>query len=181
MKNTQILLSFFLIIFISSPAIPKDNFSVRYEFSVLFLAKTCDIDVPKQVILGNQAGYTTVNDIKNDKVSTDIIIKLQNCSAEYQKSSLVYLSSGNTLTGSNNFFNNDPNGVIGVQILDGNRVINYNSNPLSKPSEDSIIWKNIENKGATKLITAKLRCAESDCNPEPGEFSATLSLNYYAN
>ncbi|MEX6317327.1 hypothetical protein [Providencia huaxiensis] len=42
-------------------------------------------------------------------------IGLRNCTTTDQTAA-VYLASGNTLNGSKNFFNDDPNGVIGVQL-----------------------------------------------------------------
>ncbi|MEY0713410.1 hypothetical protein AB7282_21015, partial [Providencia huaxiensis] len=52
--------------------------------------------------------------------------------------------------GSNNFFNDDPNGVIGVQLLDGTRVISINQTPLAKPDASSIIWDNIKSTNEKK-------------------------------
>ncbi|WP_369310210.1 fimbrial protein [Providencia rettgeri] len=178
-KIKQVLLTF-LTIFMYYPVMAADNYTVRYEFSVLFLAKTCDIDVPSEILLGNQAGITTVTEIKNDNVAKNFTIGLKNCNNQSQSTALVYLSSGNTLNGTNNFFNDDPTGVIGVQLLDGNRVININNNPLGKPSAASVIWDNIESTSATKTVTAKLRCAIDNCEPNEGDFSATLTIGYYA-
>ncbi|EKT60854.1 fimbrial protein [Providencia sneebia] len=180
MKKIKQVSITFLILFMWFPTIVAGDSSVRYEFSVLFLAKTCDIDVPSEILLGNQLGITTANEIKNDSVVADVLIRLKNCSTESQSTAMVYLSSGNTLNGSNNFFNDDPNGVIGVQLLDGSRVIDINNNPLGKPSPESIIWDNIESTGATKTINAKLRCAIDNCDPNEGDFSATLTIGYYA-
>ncbi|MCG9536968.1 type 1 fimbrial protein, partial [Providencia huaxiensis] len=106
---------------------------------MIFLAKTCEIDVPNEIILGNASGVTTVSEIKNDTVSKSFPIGLRNCTSTDQTTAVVYLASGNTLTGSNNFFNDDPNGVIGVQLLDGTRVISINQTPLAKPDASSII------------------------------------------
>lgn len=178
-KIKQVLLTF-LMIFMYYPAMAADDYTVRYEFSVLFLAKTCDIDVPAEILLGNQAGITTVTEIKNGSVTKSFPIALKNCNNSSQSSALVYLSSGNTLTGSKNFFNDDPSGVIGVQLLDDNRVIDVNSNPLGKPSAASVIWDNITSTDATKTVSAKLRCVEDNCDPTEGDFSATLTIGYYA-
>lgn len=180
MKKIEQVLITFLMFFMYFPAIAADDYMVRYEFSVLFLAKTCDIDVPSEILLGNQAGITTVTEIKNDSVTKSFTIGLKNCNNQSQSTALVYLSSGNTLSGSNNFFNDDPNGVIGVQLLDGNRVININETPLGKPSPASVLWENIESTSATKNINAKLRCAVDNCEPNEGDFSATLTIGYYA-
>ncbi|MEY0575888.1 fimbrial protein [Providencia manganoxydans] len=121
-KISQVLISL-LMFFMHFPAMATDDYMVRYEFSVLFLAKTCDIDVPSEILLGNQSGITTVTEIKNDSVSKNLTIGLKNCNNQSQSGAQVYLSSGNTLNGTNNFFNDDPNGVIGVQLLDGTRII----------------------------------------------------------
>lgn len=178
-KISQVLISL-LMFFMHFPAMATDDYMVRYEFSVLFLAKTCDIDVPSEILLGNQSGITTVTEIKNDSVSKNLTIGLKNCNNQSQSGAQVYLSSGNTLNGTNNFFNDDPNGVIGVQLLDGTRIIDINNNPLGKPSAASIIWDNIENTSATKSINAKLRCAIDNCEPNEGDFSAALTIGYYA-
>ncbi len=180
MREIKQTLLTFLMIFMCYPAMAADDYTVRYELSVLFLAKTCEIDVPNEILLGNQAGITTVSEIKNDNVTKSFTIGLKNCSSQNQNSAVVYLASGNTLNGSKNFFNDDPNGVIGVQILEGTRVINVNENPLSKPNKESIIWENIQSVSDTKMVSAKLRCAESNCDPSEGDFAATLTIGYYA-
>ncbi|ENU1229001.1 MULTISPECIES: fimbrial protein [Providencia] len=180
MKKIKQLLLTTLMVFMYYPAMASDDYSVHYEFSVLFLAKTCEIDVPNEIILGNSSGVTTVNEIKNDTVSKNFPIGLRNCTSTDQTTAVVYLASGNTLTGSNNFFNDDPNGVIGVQLLDGTRVISVNQTPLAKPDASSIIWDNIKTSSETKVVNAKLRCAKTDCEPDEGDFSATLTIGYYA-
>ncbi|EMT6577223.1 MULTISPECIES: fimbrial protein [Providencia] len=178
-KIKQVLLTF-LIMLMYYPAMAADDYKIQYEFSVLFLAKTCEIDVPNEIILGNASGVTTVNEIKNDTISKNFSIGLRNCTSTDQTTAVVYLASGNTLTGSNNFFNDDPNGVIGIQLLDGNRVISANQTALAKPDAASIIWDNIKSSSETKMISAKLRCAKTDCDPSEGDFSATLTIGYYA-
>lgn len=178
-KIKQLLLTFFMI-FMYYPAMAADDYKVQYEFSVLFLAKTCEIDVPNEIILGNASGVTTVSEIKNDSVSKNFSIGLKNCTSTDQTAAVVYLASGNTLTGSNSFFNDNPSDVIGVQLLDGNRVISTNQTPLAKPDAASIIWDDIKNSSETKMVNAKLRCAKADCDPSEGEFSATLTVGYYA-
>ncbi|ENR5393880.1 TPA: type 1 fimbrial protein [Providencia rettgeri] len=180
MKKIKQRLLTLLMVFMYYPAMAADNYQIQYEFSVLFLAKTCEIDVPNEIILGNSSGVTTISEIKNDTVSKNFSIGLKNCTSTDQTTAIVYLASGNTLAGSNNFFNDDPNGVIGVQLLDGTRVISANQTALAKPDVASIIWDNMKSTSETKMINAKLRCAKTDCDPDDGDFSATLTIGYYA-
>ncbi|MBQ0535375.1 hypothetical protein [Providencia huaxiensis] len=70
--------------------------------------------------------------------------------------------------------------MIGVQLLDGTRVISINQTPLAKPDASSIIWDNIKSMNEKKMVNAKLRCAKTDCEPDEGDFSATLTIGYYA-
>ncbi|EMJ7522544.1 type 1 fimbrial protein [Providencia rettgeri] len=180
MKKIKQGLLTFLMLLMHYPVMAADDYKVEYQFSVLFLAKTCEIDVPNEIIFGNASGVTTVSEIKKDTVAKNFSIGLRNCTTTDQKTAAVYLASGNTLNGSKNFFNDDPNGVIGVQLLEGNRVIDVNQSSLLKPDAASIIWDNIQRVSETKMVTAKLRCAESNCNPSDGDFSATLTIGYYA-
>ncbi|MEX5921110.1 hypothetical protein [Providencia huaxiensis] len=62
----------------------------------------------------------------------------------------------------------------GVQLLEGNRVIDVNQNSLLKPDAASIIWDNIQSVSETKMVTAKLRCAESN----PVTLAMVISLQH---
>lgn len=180
MKKIKQALLASLIMSASSLSIADDGNSVRYDFSVLFLSKTCEIDVPSEIIFGNQSGITTTNDIKNDNVTKQFTIGLKNCTTSDQNTAIVYIASGNTLAGRNNIFNDNPTDVIGVQLLDNNRVVSVNESASMKPSAASILWDNIQSTSETKIINAKLRCAEADCEPNDGDFSAKLTIGYYA-
>ncbi|MFD1090431.1 fimbrial protein [Providencia vermicola] len=178
-KIKQALLTF-LIMSVSFLSMADDGNSVRYNFSVLFLSKTCEIDVPSEIIFGNQSGITTASDIKSDNVTKQFPIGLKNCSTSDQNTAIVYIASGNTLAGRNNIFNDNPNDIIGVQLLDNNRVVSVNESGSMKPSPASILWDNIQSTSDIKIINAKLRCAEADCEPNDGDFSAKLTIGYYA-
>ncbi|MEQ4710663.1 hypothetical protein, partial [Providencia huaxiensis] len=67
--------------------------------------------------------------------------------------------------GSNNFFNDDPNGVIGVQLLDGTRVISINQTPLAKPDASSIIWDNIKSMNEKKWSMLNCVAPKQIVNP----------------
>ena len=51
--------------------------SVKYNFSVVFLAKTCEIVVPDNITFtsGEGASSVSANDIKNNKISDDEFIR----------------------------------------------------------------------------------------------------------
>lgn len=180
MKKIKQALLTFLIMSASSLSTADDGNSVRYDFSVLFLSKTCEIDVPNEIIFGNQSGITTTSDIKSDNVVKQFPIGLKNCTTADQNTAIVYIASGNTLAGRNNIFNDNPNDVIGVQLLDNNRVVSVNESSSIKPSAASVLWDNIQGTSDIKMIEARLRCAEADCEPNDGDFSAKLTIGYYA-
>lgn len=79
MKKIKQALLTFLIMSASSLSTADDGNSVRYDFSVLFLSKTCEIDVQNEIIFGNQSGITTTSDIKSDNVVKQFPIGLKNC------------------------------------------------------------------------------------------------------
>ncbi|HCR3470613.1 TPA: type 1 fimbrial protein [Proteus mirabilis] len=158
--------------------------SVKYNFSVVFLAKTCEIVVPDNITFtsGEGASSVSANDIKNNKISQQIPISLTNCSTSSLSGTSVYISQGVTLTGTRDFFNNNVSGSFGVQLTDdsGSKTYKVNNSSVFKPSDDSVVWDNITSESSTKSLTAKLRCQKEGCAPEVGPFTATVVLSFFS-
>ncbi|MEX5921109.1 hypothetical protein [Providencia huaxiensis] len=76
--------------FFNAPhALPRDggiDYKVEYQFSVLFLAKTCEIDVPNEIILGNASGVSD-RSVKLKRIRWQRIfsIGLRNCTTTDKK------------------------------------------------------------------------------------------------
>ncbi|MEY1424424.1 fimbrial protein [Morganella morganii] len=177
-------LKLLLIIFVSflpgiTVSLAADK--ITYHFSVLFLAKTCDVSVKNEIIIETTPGTGSVSssDIKNDMAVTDVSLGLTNCTDSNIANSKVFISEGNTLTGTDDFFNDDPNSEIGLQITDGVNVFKKNTTAI--PSNESVVWDNIMSDSETKIIKARLRCKNTSCEPREGNFSASLSFSYYIN
>lgn len=173
---------FFVFLYLLSfNAISAD--SIKYNFSVLFTAKTCDIITPGEIIFSSSgnSGVVTANDIKNNKITKNFNISLNKCNTSELKGSSVFISQGNTLTGTDDFFNNDNNSNIGVRIADGTKIFSRNSSDGFTPNANSIVWGSINNQNEIKQLTAKLECKKEGCNAKEGDFSASLTLSFFSN
>lgn len=153
--------------------------SITYNFSVLFLAKTCDVSVENEIVIENVqgTGIVTNSSIKNDNAVADVKLSLKNCTSPDITGSKVYISQGNTLAGTTDFFNDDPAGIIGLQLTDGHSVFSKTTTAL--PEDKSVVWRDIISVADTKTINARLRCKTDGCQPQEGNFSASLTFNYY--
>lgn len=177
-------MSIFICLFLTS-RISMAAQSIKYDFSVLFLSKTCEITVPNSIEFVSNEGSHFVNDkdIINKKISQLIPISLTNCSGNASDTDLenasVYIAQGSTLTGTRDFFNNNVSGSFGVQLTDeNNKIFKLNNSTSFNPSDDSIVWGNIKSTAETKTLIANLRCQKEDCTPEAGAFTATVVLSF---
>ncbi|MFH6892497.1 hypothetical protein ACHCAL_00295 [Providencia huaxiensis] len=55
--------------------------------------------------------------------------------------------------------------MIGVQLLDGTRVISINQTPLAKPDASSIIWDNIKSTNEKKWSMLNCVAPKQIVNP----------------
>lgn len=178
MKLKQRILSTLFFIFLCAGA-SQGSSSITYNFSVLFLAKTCDISVQNEIYIEDTPGSGFVSNaaVKNDNAVADVKLALTNCTTPNIANSKVYIADGNTLSGTTDFFNDDPDSIIGLQITDGNSIFNKNTTAL--PAANSVVWTNIMSATETKTIKARLRCKSAGCEPQNGDFTASLVFNYY--
>lgn len=169
----------FLLFFSCYIPVSQGEQGITYNFSVLFLAKTCDVSVQNEITIESTPGSGIIsnNSIINDNAVADVQLSLKNCTSPDIAGSKVYIADGNTLAGTSNFFNDDPAGIIGLQLTDGNTIFNKSSTAL--PAANSVVWSNIMTSGETKILKARLRCKVAGCTPQPGDFSASVVLNYY--
>lgn len=189
MQINKIVISFmsiFICLFLISgiSMVAQAAQSIKYDFSVLFLAKTCEVTVPNSIeFVSNEGGnFVNAKDIKDKKISQLIPISLTNCSGgsgtDLQNAS-VYIAQGSTLTGTRDFFNNNVSGSFGVQLTDdNNKIFKLNNSTTFTPSDDSVVWGNIKSTTETKTLIANLRCQEENCSPEAGAFTATVVLSF---
>lgn len=168
-----------LLAVLSCVSSSQGSSSITYNFSVLFLAKTCDVSVENEIAIENLpgTGIVTNSSIINDTATADVKLSLKNCTSPDITGSKVYISQGNTLTGTMDFFNDNPAGIIGLQLTDGNFVFSKTATVL--PEDKSVVWRNIASVAETKTIKARLRCKTAGCKPQEGNFSASVTFNYY--
>lgn len=183
-KFKKKVISLFLTLFLF-PLIASSQDSIKYNFSVQFFKNTCDVETPESIILSKtpDAGVVSSIDIKNDSVNIPFTIGLQKCTSKDLSNVSIYISQGNTLADTTDFFNNKADGNIGVQIRDvaNNRVFSVNTSNSAVPNPNSIVWDNIKSEAEKKQLTASLRCKTENCEPDIGSFTASVTLSYYVN
>ncbi len=151
--------------------------SVEFEFNVKIDKQTCQLSV-----LGTHQNEVDFGSIQSHKIKTNLIepipikILLTKCKTNDFSDSYVIFKAKNSLNAIT--FNDNVTKSFGVRLSEKNSVAQSNLDSDFFKSGDKV-WDNISKDQLEKTLYTYIKCKDTtSCEPEVGNFSATLTFSY---
>lgn len=151
--------------------------SVEFEFNVRINKQSCKLSVS-----GTSNNEVNFGSLQASKIKANLIepiaikVQLSDCLANDFVDTYVVMnakSSLNTIT-----FNDDVAKSFGVRVSNKNTVAQSNLTSDFFKSGDRV-WENISQDQLEKTLYTYIQCSDpASCDPEAGDFSATLTFSY---
>lgn len=151
--------------------------SIEFDFKVTIDKQTCKLSVSGTSNNEVDFGSIQSNKIKNNLIEPiPIKVLLSDCKTNDFFDTYVTMKAKSTLNTIT--FNDDLNKSFGIRVSSKNNVAQSNTNTDFFKSEDTV-WNNISIDKLEKTLYTYVKCKDPTvCDPESGEFSATLTFSY---
>lgn len=150
--------------------------SVDFQFNIKINKQSCKISVTGTSSNEVDFGNIQLNKIKTNSVEPiPIKVSLYDCKTGDYSDTYVRMDAKSTLNTVT--FNDDTTKSFGVRISNKNTVASSTNNADFFKSGDKV-WTNINSNDLEKTLYTYVKCKNTTCEPEVGEFSSTLTFSY---